>query len=254
MKIVFLGTGGGRVVTTLQMRGTGGFVINTESYQIHVDPGPGAIINARRFGKDPQKTNVICLSHNHIDHVNDVWVMAEAVREAILISNKSCLESPEGIVTPYIKKMFSEVHEAEPNKVIELNDLRIRVTKAEHNGDTTGFIFESKYKLGYTSDTNYSKEIAKQYNGVDALIVNVLRPGSDRWKGHLCSEDVINFINDLEKKPKLVLLIHFGYKMLKANPIHEAREISKKTGVLCMAMTDGKRVDLKSELSQTRLF
>ena len=44
-KITFLGSGGGRIVVAHQLRSTGGFVINIGTKQIHVDPGPGALVH-----------------------------------------------------------------------------------------------------------------------------------------------------------------------------------------------------------------
>ncbi|MDP3733946.1 MAG: hypothetical protein Q8R37_01840, partial [Nanoarchaeota archaeon] len=40
-------------------------------------------------------------------------------------------------------------------------------------------------------------------------------------------------------KPKLAILTHFGLEMLKADPLNEAREIQRITGVQTIAASDG---------------
>ena len=45
MKLTFLGSGGGRFATITQKRMTGGFRIDDiDGMNIHVDPGPGALV------------------------------------------------------------------------------------------------------------------------------------------------------------------------------------------------------------------
>ena len=43
----------------------------------------------------------------------------------------------------------------------------------------------------------------------------------------------------INKKPKLVIMTHFGIKMLKADPLYEARKIQKKTGIQIISAKDG---------------
>jgi hypothetical protein len=43
-EIVFLGTGGGRFSMITQKRRTGGLRVISEKMNVHVDPGPGALI------------------------------------------------------------------------------------------------------------------------------------------------------------------------------------------------------------------
>ena len=42
----FLGTGGARWVVAKQIRSSGGFWLQTDGANIHVDPGPGALVRA----------------------------------------------------------------------------------------------------------------------------------------------------------------------------------------------------------------
>jgi len=78
-KITFLGSGGGRVVFANQLRNFGGFVINLDGHQVHFDPGPGALNCLAANMISPSDTDVIFVSHAHIDHVNDLNAVVDAI-------------------------------------------------------------------------------------------------------------------------------------------------------------------------------
>ena len=58
-KITFLGTGGGRIIIAHQLRATGGVILNLEDTQIHIDPGPGSLVQAKEHNLDPTKTDLV---------------------------------------------------------------------------------------------------------------------------------------------------------------------------------------------------
>ena len=66
-------------------------------------------------------------------------------------------------------------------------------------------------------------------------------PFNKKIARHLCSDDTVKFLEKV--KPKLAIIQHFGRHMLKANPLYEARAITKKTGVQVVAATDGLTID-----------
>ena len=78
-KIIFLGTGGGRFVTITQRRRTAGIRIIGESTNLHLDPGPGALVHSIESGLNPQKLNAVLVSHSHPDHYTDAEVMIEGM-------------------------------------------------------------------------------------------------------------------------------------------------------------------------------
>ena len=78
VRITFLGTGGGRFATVYQVRNTGGIYIEAEA-NIHLDPGPGAVINLNRLGVDPADTDGVLVSHCHPDHYADAEVLIEGM-------------------------------------------------------------------------------------------------------------------------------------------------------------------------------
>lgn len=258
-KMLWLGTGGGRICSFLQARATGGLILNLQGYQIHVDPGPGAIVRARQYNINPEKTDIVILTHCHTDHVNDALIILEAMsggnvkKRGTLISNKTCMfgyDEFDPVVHRYIKKNLENVYVLEPKGKLEFeNNLKVTATKTQHddvNGIGIKFEFNNK-RISYVGDTAYFKGLAKEHEDTQILILNVLRPSGFRWEGHMCTDDAITLINEI--KPAVVIIQHFGMKMLKASPILEARKIHKETGIHCISAKDGMSLDVEELLS-----
>jgi ribonuclease BN (tRNA processing enzyme) len=255
VEILFLGTGGGRVVLATQARFTGGFLIKSKSHQIHVDPGPGALLRMKMLGEEARKTDMVCLSHNHTDHVGDLRGISEALNKAKLIAVKECLRGEQPIMGKAYKRFFERIYEISENQELALDDLKIRTTKTKHNADCVGFIFEIDNRIiGYTSDTGYFKSLPRQFEGVEVLIINVLRPDNELLGNHLATDEVIKILNGMKKKPRAVIITHFGMKMLRAGPLNQARKISIGTGLFCRAADDGTRMIVEDVLQQTSLL
>jgi ribonuclease BN (tRNA processing enzyme) len=70
VELVFLGTGGGRFATITQKRKTGGIRFLSKSLNMHLDPGPGALIYSLERGLKPQKVMAVLVSHSHPDIIN----------------------------------------------------------------------------------------------------------------------------------------------------------------------------------------
>ncbi len=253
-KITFLGTGGGRVVVSNQIRSTGGFMINLAGHQIHVDPGPGALVKAREFNIDTSRTGIFFVSHAHLDHVNDINAVIDALtlggvhKKGILISVPSVIEGTDADI-PWLRKfhrsVLDECFSIRVGDSVKIGELSFTATPTKHDEPmNVGFKLESsKLSIGYTSDTTYSGELWRTFKGVKILIINTLRPGKDRWKTHMCTEDVIRLIDKVH--PELAIIHHFGAKMVRANPLYEARKIQTRTGIRTIAAADGLVVSLK---------
>ncbi|MEM4247675.1 MAG: MBL fold metallo-hydrolase [Candidatus Nanoarchaeia archaeon] len=253
-KIIFLGTGGGRVVIANQLAATGGFVIQLEGYQIWVDPGPGALVRARQYGVRAGKTDIIYVSHEHIDHSNDINAVIDAMtlggirKRGIVISTQSVINGgPESgpVLLPFYKNVLKEVFAIRTNDKIKIGPLTFIATPTKHDVETNGLRLETdKVTIGYTGNTAPTPELAEALKGCNILIIDVLKPGKEMWKNHFCSEDAANLIAQV--KPELAIITHFGARMLKFKPVYEAREIQRKTGIRTVAAQDGTRVDLKA--------
>lgn len=246
-KILFLGTGGDIAVTSKQKRASGGIIIQVDDCQFHIDPGPGALVQAARHGINVRDHTAILVSHTHLGHCNDTNALIAAMtlngidKHGVLVGSESFLTS--GFLTEFHKNCVEKILPAIPGKKIAIQDTEIRALETEHSDEkAAGFkLFTPKFVLSYTSDTKYKKNIAEQYEKSDILIINHKHPFDTSKADGLNSEDVIKIIN--KAKPKLAILTHFGSKLMNINPIYEAREIQKQTGAQVIAAEDGMSID-----------
>jgi ribonuclease BN (tRNA processing enzyme) len=198
MEIVFLGTGGGRINLIKQIRATGGIRINSKSANIHLDPGPGALIHSIKNKQDPLKLDCIIVSHNHTDHVSDAQVLSEAMtgyclkKKGILIAAGNVF-SEKGISDWHISRI-GEVYEAKYGERKKFKtakgEFEIEIIKMKHEDPSTfGFkLFLDGKVIGYISDTEYIDGLGEQFAGCDCLIINVIKPEKDNYAGHLTSD------------------------------------------------------------------
>ena len=258
LEIFFLGTGGGRFATITQKRRTAGIRILGEKLNLHLDPGPGALVYSVASGLSPEKINALLVSHCHPDHYTDAEVFIEAMtrgmtrKRGLLAASHSVLYGNEVCgpsISKYHQQMPEKVIEAKPGVKFQVGNLNVAVTEARHSDpDTVGFRFETEDvgDIAYTSDTEYFEGIGKYYKGVRLLILCVMRPAGKPWKGHMTTEDAIKIIE--EAKPENVIITHFGMQMIFRGPRNEARLIENKTGVPTIAANDGMHIRIGEQI------
>jgi len=248
LDLVFLGTGGGRFVTITQKRRTAGIRIIGEDLNLHLDPGPGALVHSINEGLDPQKLNAILVSHSHPDHYTDAEVMIEAMthgmtrKHGVLAAARSVLvgnDAVEASISKYHQQMVEQRIEATPDAKFKVGDIEISATRAGHTDpDAVGFRFETEFgAFAYTSDSEYFEGIAKYYQHVKLLILCVMRPSGKPWKGHMTTDDAARIIE--ETRPEQAVLTHLGMKMILKGPAREAEFIQERTRVPTAAAVDG---------------
>ena len=254
-RIVFLGTGGGKSVMFTQVRKTGGVYIELDGKKFIVDPGPGALIYAQKLKLRPEKWDAILLSHFHPDHCTDANVLLDGIshlgnKKPLLIAEEQCLkhnnkhESYHQCISNY-HQALADVRAAKPGSRIAVNGLGIRVNRADHYDPTVGFTIAGSKQIGYPSDGTYYKGQGKGYD-CDVLILNILVPKGKKAKlfKHMSVDDAIKLIKAIKKKPKLVIITHFSFWMLRSNVWAQAKIIEKATGIKTIPAEDFMEVDL----------
>jgi phosphoribosyl 1,2-cyclic phosphodiesterase len=258
--LFFLGTGGGRFATATQKRRTAGIRIIGDNVNIHLDPGPGALVYSINSLLDPQELNAILVSHCHPDHYTDAEVMIEAMthgtiqRHGLLAAAKSVLRRGNAgysrVISGYHQHMPEKVIEAMPDLRFECGSLGVMGTGTRHTDpDAVGFRFGTS-RLGdfaYTSDTEYFEGLTKYYEGVRLLVLCVMRPGGKPFKGHMTTDDAARIVEEVH--PQLAIFTHLGMKMLLEGPAKEAKNVKEKTGVNTIAATDGMHVIFGEKIS-----
>ncbi|MDR0887726.1 MAG: MBL fold metallo-hydrolase [Candidatus Methanoplasma sp.] len=264
-KITFLGTGGGRHTTMYQTRCTGGMLIEHGTKFLHIDPGPGALVQMHRIHYDLSNTNSLIVSHAHPDHYSDAESVLEGMtlggwkRRGQLYGSPTVIEG-QGTLGPCISRYHINVVEGvsvfKPGDVFDIDGLKTEICKADHSDPTNvGFRFRTENGIvSYVSDTIFTEEIAKQYIGTRVLILPVTTPGDLRINFHMCSDDAIKFIDVV--KPEVAIMIHFGIVMIRTGPKDQASYIEKKTGIKTVAADDLMIVNIGEniEFSKAEVF
>lgn len=257
--ILFLGTGGGRFATITQKRRTAGIRIMSDNLNLHLDPGPGALVYSIYEGLDPQKLNAIFISHCHPDHYTDAEVLIEAMthgtaqKRGILVAAKSVLSGTkecEASISKYHQRMPEQKIEAVPGMKFQVANLNVFITEARHTDpDAIGFRFETPEfgDFAYTSDTEYFEGIAQYYQGVRLLILCVMRPSGKPWKGHMTTDDAIKIVEAAH--PEKAVLTHLGMQMIFHGPAKEAKIIEEKTSVSTVAAVDGMLINFGESIN-----
>ena len=191
--------------------------------QAHIDPGPGATVRLNQYKEDPLKTELFIVTHVHIDHFNDLCATIEASRESLHDRNYNYFKKGTLITTKDTLQYISEYHQQmlenivifKPGDSTSYKDVIIKGTKVIHSQvEGFGFIFKLKdYSIGFSSDTKVFEGFAEQFSGIDILVLNLLRPDSILCKRHMCTDDVIPYLNSIEPTLKGLIITHFGSYM-----------------------------------------
>ncbi|MBN1502061.1 MBL fold metallo-hydrolase [Candidatus Woesearchaeota archaeon] len=259
--IVFLGTAGDSIVCGKQYRASGGIIFNLESKQFHIDPGPGALVMAKMQGINLRENTAVFVSHNHIIHANDVNAVISAMthngldKKGVLCASKSVLfgsENDEPFLKDFYRHCVEKYITLEKGTLAGIENIDIRATETKHlDKKGVGFRFNTpRVSIGYTSDTEYFSNLVNEFKDIDILILNVVNPTNNESKDNLNTDDAVKLIEKI--KPQLAIITHFGIKMLKADPLYEAREIQKQTGVHTIAAKDGMAISPSSSKGKQR--
>lgn len=231
MKLKFLGTCGGRYATGLQTRKTGGIVLQSDETQIHIDPGPGALVHTHEMVEQPMETEAVLVSHSHLDHMNDAQAIIEMMTEAG--DKPGAVFAPESVLRGYgdVEKSISDYHkdlcatvkQMEDGSSFEFRDLEIRSQEMFHSDPKTqGFkVSDGEKTVGFWTDTEYSDELTDFYTDCDTLVVYCGRPKGRNVRSHTGVSDVPGIAE--KTGVENIILTHLGLAMLNEG-LEEQRE------------------------------
>ncbi|HVN69814.1 MAG TPA: MBL fold metallo-hydrolase [Candidatus Binatia bacterium] len=257
--ILFLGSGGARFVVARQLRASGGMWMRFGETQIHVDPGPGALVRALSHVPpcNPRELDAIVLSHKHLDHSADVNVLIEAMtsggfrrRGAVMAPADAFDDAP--VVLPYARRFAERVERLEPSSgPYAIGEVEMFTSlRHAHAVETHGLHFVHRdLRVSYLPCGRYFDGLAADYarHRPDVFIVNVLRFHDAMNVDHLTWADARRVV--AEVRPKVVVFQHFGTKMLEADPPRLAQELEDELGVRAIAAHDGLLLDIETEVT-----
>jgi len=249
ISLQFLGTGGARFVVARQIRASGGIWMRFGATQIHVDPGPGALVRALSTVPPlrPAELDAIVLSHKHLDHAGDVNAMIEAMAQGgwkprgSLVAPRDAWDD-DSIMLRYARGFV-------PNHIIveerggpyAINDVEVTASiRHQHPVETYGLHFRYEgCTVSYLPCTRYFEALIDDYraHAPDVLIINVLRYADSMNVDHLTLDQAKHLIGAIA--PKAAIMTHFGTKMLERDPRKLAYELEDELGVRVYAAYDG---------------
>jgi phosphoribosyl 1,2-cyclic phosphodiesterase len=249
-----LGTGGGRHTMCTQRRKTAGIRLEHGETQIHVDPGPGALVHSIYAGLTPMHLDGVIVTHCHPDHYTDAEVLIEAMtggttrRRGVLAAAKSVLRGGDGIdpsISSYHQGLAGRVEELIPGSRFEIGGITFEALRAVHgDGDAICLKLEAPGvgTLAYTSDTETYPGLGEALRDCRMLVLGTMWPRGSPLVGHLCTDDALRLIE--EARPRCAVTTHFGIKLLNADPEKEASWLEEQSGVPVVAAVDGMTITL----------
>jgi ribonuclease BN (tRNA processing enzyme) len=196
----------------------------------------------------------ILLSHKHLDHSGDINALIEAMTEGGY-AKKGVVFAPadalgeDPVVFRYVRNYVERVELLQADSTYTIGDLKFSTAgRHRHSAETYGVNFHLPgATLSYVTDTKFYPELLAQYPG-EILMLNVvlLTEVPDRKIDHLSLDDVRRILR--ETKARVVILTHFGLRLLQAKPWEAAERLSAETGKKVIAAKDGMTLDLEELL------
>lgn len=237
-----------------QRRRTAGIRLEHGGTQIHVDPGPGALIYSIYAGLTPMRLDGVVVTHCHPDHYTDAEVLVEAMtsgttrKQGVLAAAKSVLRGGEDLdpsISRYHQRLVGRVEELVPGSRFTIGSINFEALKAIHgDGNAICLRFETPGVgiLAYTSDTEAYPGLGEALQGCRMLVLGTMWPRGIPLVGHLCTDDALKLIK--EARPGCVVTTHFGIKLLNADPAKEAAWLEEQSEVPVVAAVDGMTVNI----------
>jgi ribonuclease BN (tRNA processing enzyme) len=248
-QIIFLGTAGDSFVLSKQEMFAGGIIIQAENTQIHLNPGPGALVAAALARIDIRKTSAVIVTDNTLLHSHDTNVIIDIMTsgcfdaKGLLLGAKTALTQEKQEILPRIAKEYQNAVEKtivlQEEIRINYNDVQIEAVKIK-NTDKSAVgikIITPLFSLGYTGNTKYTTKLHEAFADVEVLIVELPLRHEEKKEEGLCVEEAEKLIREV--KPQLVVLTGFGISILKEDILELTREINRKTNVQIVAAKQG---------------
>jgi hypothetical protein len=231
-----LGTAGDSYVLGRHGRGSGGIIIQINENQLHIDPGPGAFTASKMCNINPRATTAILVSKNDLFSCAEINTVIDAMtysgfdKKGVLVANHQVINGPESFLLTKYRDYLERFIVLDSGRKVGVNEIEIQSIGLDFG---IGYkILAPQFTVCYVPAMKYSSDLEEQCKNTSILILNVFSP-----KEGFSSEDAIKLIKAV--KPKLAILTNFGVKMVEADPLYEAREIKKATGVATIAAKDG---------------
>jgi ribonuclease BN (tRNA processing enzyme) len=203
---------------------TAGYLVEWDDTALLLDVGQGVIRNLQKV-LDPHALAAIVVGHMHADHYLDVvglrylYPWGERAPDPLAIhlppGGRARFDALSVAVSErngFFDAAFDAV-EYDPDRILEVGDLRVRFVKGRHYVPAWGVLVEAPNgtRIGYTGDTGPSHSVEESMRGADLLLVEAaLRDVAhdDPERGHLTPQEAIDLARSAEARS--ALLVHYA--------------------------------------------
>lgn len=249
--LTFLGTAGARFVVMRQLRASGGLWLHLDHTTLLIDPGPGSLIQTLHHHLDPKTLDAILLTHRHLDHVNDINIMIEAMTNGGYTKHGTIFTPTDALTTDpvifkHTQQQVQTITTLHPHHNYPIGNLTLTTSQPLHHGvEAYGLTIKGTKTISLITDTEYFPDLTTQFPS-DILIVNVVLQEKKDGIHHLSIPEAEEIIKG--NHPKLAILTHFGMTLVKADPARHAQDMTTRLGIKVIAATDGLQLPLDEPL------
>lgn len=270
-KVIFVGTGGGGSMVGHQIFSTGGMWWNIDGVDFYIDPGPGTIWHLRKSLNNLNlplgELKFVFVSHNHLDHVNDLNALIEAnfFDKVKILPNQSILDvkkpqprlillASEQVVgqrqgnaalSQYHREMLVGVKSLGSQQSYSVSGLELTTTKRllekpwyRDKVEEYGFWIKNKdINIGYLPETYWEEGLLDGFKP-KILIYNILL-----WTREADRESMVKTVKEI--KPELVVLRHWIRRAVDYGIERIAKELAIQTSIETCVATDFSTLDLR---------
>lgn len=238
MRVTILGTSAG---IPIPGRAQSGVLVELKETNILMDCGMGVPLRLVESGHQPKDIDLICLTHEHLDHIQDVPALIKSSRLTGLEKSFEFIV-PTGLSKKLIK-IWKSLEEYEKMKVCfkeidpgeEVNkSFKIETFNTSHTDMSIGYkILKDDKSIIYTGDTAPCEELRRSIEGADLLIHELSK--KQESEGHTSPESLIPTIQKLNIGE--LILTHF-YPEVESEIDEISKKIERETGILTKAGKD----------------
>ena len=199
------------------------FCVQVGSVQLLMDVGPGALQRAVTHGIDPLETDIVIVSHRHLDHCADLAsllfarTVSQCRRPLHLIGGRGLTHHLErlaelwgpAVATPLCGPLRVTELPLDQGADLDLNEqMTLRTAPAAHSRGALHLRLDAHgHTVVFSGDTGPSAALKQLSQRCDLLIVECGSPRDTPIPGHLRDLDIVDLVE--AARPAQVWMTHF---------------------------------------------
>jgi len=249
-EVTFLGTADDLSLVAKGIRNAASVMLSYNNSQILINPSVNILASCVSAKQSIRATSAVLCTSPSLVVSHDITVAVCAMTlsgedvHGVLIAPESVLSGTEktpSLLLPTVKHYLERIISVAPEKKCGIDEIDITTREIQDGHGGVGYkLYFPDVTIGYCPTTAYSVRTVNQFKGCDLLILHVSHARGSKSRHTLSTEHALEFAKRI--KPSLLVLTGFGKSMLEADPIQEARFISKESGVQTMVAVDGQTI------------